>query len=215
MSTSSIPAPATKGRLIRSGARCYDLLAWLLTRGRERAFRERLVALARLRPGESVLDVGCGTGTLAIAAKACVGAAAVHGIDASPEMIAVARRKAARAGADVAFDTAVVEALPFPDGRFDVVLSTLMLHHLPHAARETCVREMRRVLRPGGRVLAVDFGEPDGKRHGILEHFHRHGHVALRDVLVLLDQSGFRVVERGSVGVSNLQFVLADAPTGG
>ena len=89
-------APVTKGRVMRSSARYYDLLVWLLTLGRERAFRERLIELARLRPGEWVLDVGCGTGTLAIAAKRRVGPAGnVHGIDASPEMIAaqVARRR--------------------------------------------------------------------------------------------------------------------------
>ena len=93
------PRLATKGLVMHSTARYYDLLTWLLTLGRERAFRDRLVDLARLAPGESVLDAGCGTGTLAIAAKRRVGpSGAVHGIDASPEMIARARRKAAKAG---------------------------------------------------------------------------------------------------------------------
>src|SRR5688572_3378865 len=78
----------TTGLVLHSAAR-YDLLVWLITRGRERAFREKVLRLARLKPGESVLDVGCGTGTLAIAARPLVGpAGAVYGIDASPEMIA-------------------------------------------------------------------------------------------------------------------------------
>jgi SAM-dependent methyltransferase len=91
-------APRTKGLVIHWAAR-YDLLAWLLTRGREGAFRERLIGLAGLEPGNSVLDIGCGTGTLAIAATRHVGpTGAVVGIDASPQMIARATRKAAKAG---------------------------------------------------------------------------------------------------------------------
>src|ERR687895_1774406 len=100
--------PATKGHVMHTSARFYDLMVWVLTLGRERALRERLIELARLAPGESVLDVGCGTGTLAIAAKRRVGAAGtVHGIDASLEMIDRARRKAAKAGADVAFQIGI------------------------------------------------------------------------------------------------------------
>ena len=211
--TDGMAAPDTRGRVMRSEARYYDLLAWLLTLGRERALRERLVELARLKPGDAVLDVGCGTGTLAIAAKRRVGAAGtVHGIDASPEMIDRAKRKAAKAGSDVTFRTAVVEALPFPDAHFDVVVSTLMLHHLPGPARRQCAREMRRVLAPGGRVLAVDFATPEKKRTGLLGHLHRHGHLALRDIAALLSEAGLTVVDSGAVGVSDLHFVLATMP---
>lgn len=211
--TSGRAAPATKGAVMRSSARFYDLMVWLLTLGRERPFREQLVALARLQPGESVLDVGCGTGTLALTAKRRVGPTGiVHGIDASPEMIARATRKAKKAGADVTFRTAVVEALPFPDREFDVVLSTLMLHHLPRPTREQSAREIRRVLKPGGRVLAVDFGMPGRHHSGILGHLHyRRGHVALDKVIELLSASGLTVVESGPVGVRDLHFTLATA----
>ena len=120
-------AHGTVGIVVHWAAR-YDLLAWLLTRGREREFRENLVRLARIEPGESVLDVGCGTGTLAIAAKRRVGpTGAVSGIDASPEMIARASKKARKAGIEVAFQEGVAQTLPFPDAQFDVVLSTLEL----------------------------------------------------------------------------------------
>ena len=208
MNSSPDIAPTTTGRVLHWAAR-YDLLVWLLTHGRHRAFRKRLVDLARLAAGESILDVGCGTGSLAIAAKRQVGAgAAVFGIDASPAMIARATSKAARAGIDVSFKTAVAEALPFPDAQFDVVLSTLMLHHLPRKVRQQCAHEIRRVLTPQGRVLVVDFAHAQSKS-GLLAHFHRHGHVDPREIIGLLDEAGFRCVESGPVGISSLQFVLA------
>jgi ubiquinone/menaquinone biosynthesis C-methylase UbiE len=202
-------APGTKGRVLHWAAG-YDFLAWLLLLGRERAFRERLVRLARLEPGESVLDIGCGTGSLAIAAKQRVGLGGrVQGIDASPEMIARATKKASKAGLDVTFTTGVVESLPCPDGQFDAVLSTLMLHHLPRQARQQCAREMRRVLKPGGRVLAVDFGGTAGDRTSLIEHFHRHGRIDVDDIVTLLMDAGFEIVESGPVGVRDLNFVLA------
>jgi len=214
MTTTDETRSVTKGLVLHAHARYYGAVSWLLTRGRERAFRERLVDLARIELGDAVLDVGCGTGTLALAAKRRVGpGGVVYGIDASPEMIARARKKAEKADAGVVFQTAVVESLPFPDARFDVVLSTLMLHHLPRPAREQCVREIRRVLRPGGRLLAVDFATPTRERRGLLRNMHRHGHVALRDILELLSEAELRVVENGPVGVQDLQFALATVPS--
>ena len=202
-------APLTHGRVLHWAAR-YDLLAWLLTRGKERAFRERLIALAELEPGESVLDVGCGTGTLAIAATPHVQpAGTVYGIDASPQMIARATRKAAKARAPAIFRVAAAEELPFPDDTFDVVLSTLMLHHLPRKTRQQCASEIRRVLKPGGRVLAVDFGRPT--RRGLLAHFHRHGYVAVEEITAVLGNAGLTTVKSGPVGMNYLHFVLAEA----
>lgn len=204
--------PRTTGLVVHWAAR-YDLLVWLMTLGRERAFREKILRLAHLQPGESVLDVGCGTGTLAIAAKAHVGpTGAVYGIDASPQMIARAGKKARRAEAEIVFKIGLAEALPFPDAHFDVVLSTVMLHHLPRKAREQCAREIRRVLKPGGRVLAVDFGGSAREKRGLLARLHRHGHVKLPEIIALVSEAGLNIVESGGVGISNLKFVLARAP---
>ena len=139
----------------------YDLLLRVIWLGREGAFRKNVVDLAGLKPGESVLDVGCGTGTLAITAKQRVGPKGrVCGIDASPEMIKKACKKTRKAGVDIVFENAAVDKLPFADATFDSVLSTVMLHHLPDESRRECISEIRRVLKPGGRLLAVDFGGP-------------------------------------------------------
>ena len=208
------PTPSTTGLLLHGAAR-YDLLLWLATFGRERDFREKVLLLARLQPGERILDVGCGTGTLAIAAKRHVGPAGrVYGIDASAEMIARAGKKARKAGVEVVFKNGLAEALPFPDAHFDAVLSTIMLHHLPRNVRQQCACEIRRVLKPGGRMLAVDFGGPAKGGRGFFSRFHRHGHVKLSDIVAVLSEAGLHRVESGAVGISNLQFVLAVAPGG-
>ena len=191
----------------------YDLFVWFASLGREGTYREKVLDLARLKSGESVLDIGCGTGTLAIAAKRRVGPEGrVDGVDASPEMLARAGRKANKAGAEIAFKNGIVEALPFPDGQFDAVLSTVMLHHLGPKPRQQCACEVRRVLKPGGRLLAVDFARPAEGKRGFLDHFHHHGYVNLRDIDVLLSDAGLNTVESGGLGIGDLQFVLAVAP---
>ncbi|MBW1879726.1 MAG: methyltransferase domain-containing protein [Deltaproteobacteria bacterium] len=141
----------------------YDLLLKIVTLGREGRFRRRIITTARLESGQRVLDVGCGTGTLAVAAAEVVGTeGSVHGIDPAPEMIARARAKAEKAAASVAFEVGVIEALAFPDQSMDVVLSSLMFHHLTDQLKPLGLAEIRRVLAPGGRLVVVDFGKPDG-----------------------------------------------------
>ncbi len=154
-------APQTAGKIIR-WARGYDVATWLMSFGRAPAIRRRTVEMAAIRESEGVLDVGCGTGTLTLAAKRRAGGGKVCGIDASPEMIEVARRKATKQGADVDFQVALIEQIPFPDDTFDVVLSSLMLHHLPDDLKRQGFREIRRVLKPGGRLFAVDLSGSKG-----------------------------------------------------
>ena len=210
-SENAMPRPV--GAVLHS-ALLYDAIVWFALRGRERELRRRLLDLSGARTGESVLDVACGTGTLAILAKETVGCSGtVCGVDASAEMLARARSKAARAGVEVRFENAVAQALPFPDSSFDLALGTTMLHHLGRAGRRELAAELRRVVKPGGRVLLVDFARPEAKRKGLAGHFrHRHGHVDVAEIVGLLAGAGFQAIESGAVGMQNLHFALAASP---
>jgi demethylmenaquinone methyltransferase/2-methoxy-6-polyprenyl-1,4-benzoquinol methylase/phosphoethanolamine N-methyltransferase len=200
MPRGTVSAPHTRGHTLH-WATLYDVLFAHMTGGRERTLRARIVALADLRPGAQVLDVGCGTGGLAIAAAERVGATGtVHAIDASPEMVARARHRVARAGVAVTVALAPVETLPFPAGTFDVVLSSLMLHHLPEDLRTQAFAEIRRVLRSGGRLLAVDFEPSRGRVARALTRPVLTGRMADYDVrtcLPLMRAAGFVDVASG------------------
>ncbi|MBX9745761.1 MAG: methyltransferase domain-containing protein [Hyphomonadaceae bacterium] len=207
--TQNAAKPEAAGLVIHGAAR-YDFFVWLFTLGGERLLREKMLRLAELTAGENVLDIGCGTGTLAILAKRQVGdAGVVHGIDAAPEMIAQARVKAKRAGVELVLAEGVAQGLPLPDQAVDVVLSTLMLHHLPRKSRPEIVREIKRVLKPGGRLLAVDFIKPASGRKSFMDRFHRHGFVRLDDVVDELKAAGFTIARSGPVGERDLHFIVA------
>jgi ubiquinone/menaquinone biosynthesis C-methylase UbiE len=196
----------------------YDLKIWLASRGREGAFRERQLDLARLAAGETVLDVGCGTGTLAIAAARRVGVTgAVTGIDPSAELLERARKKARRAHVDVAFAQSGGEELPFPDAAFDVVLSSLVLHHLSHDALRSAAHEMHRVLRPGGRAVLVDMGGQQPAQAKTM-HAHHGGRAPfdLDRIAERLPHIGFTVIETGPIEsgirrLERLRYVVAEA----
>ncbi len=199
----------TTGKTIHQ-ARLYDLLGAILMLGQGPAMRKRTIVLAHLVPGERVLEIGCGTGEIALRAKARTGpTGSVAGIDPSPETIAVARQKAARANLNIDYRVAGAEALPFADATFDVVLSSLMMHHLPEDLKPRALAEIRRVLKPGGRLLVVDFTEPTS-RLGRLQPVwlvHRRLPSDVRDLPGLLEAAGFTAVEAGPTRFSYLGFV--------
>ena len=136
----------------------YDPVVALTSR--EAGFKQRLLEHARIKDGESVLDLACGTGTLAIEVKKARPKAKVAGIDADRAVLSRARVKARDAGVKIDFQRGLSNELPYDARSFDVVLSTLFFHHLTDEAKADTAEEIRRVLRLGGRVLIADWGRP-------------------------------------------------------
>jgi ubiquinone/menaquinone biosynthesis C-methylase UbiE len=150
----------------------YDPLTRLL--GVRRVHR-RLLDQAGVRPGQRVLEIGCGTGDLLLAAKQTQPAATVVGLDPDLSALARAGRKARRSGLAVQLDRGYADQLPYADDSVDVVLSSFMLHHVPVDQRELVIREVRRVLRPGGALHLVDMGGAAAPADGwIARRAHRH-----------------------------------------
>lgn len=127
-----------------------------------RVFRELVLERAAIREGEDVLDLACGTGTLAVAAARAVSGAHITGVDGDPAILERARAKAQKAAVEVRFDEGLSTELPYPDASFDVALSTLFFHHLSDDAKRRSGEELGRVLRPGGRAVIGDVGRPHG-----------------------------------------------------
>lgn len=133
----------------------YDVVTRLLGVGR---LHRRLLATARLPADARVLEIGCGTGNLALRAARQHPATQVVGIDPDEAALARARRKAEGRGLDVRWDVGVAQDLPYEDGSFDRVLSSLMLHHLDGDDRVEALREVRRVLTADGVLHLMDLG---------------------------------------------------------
>jgi ubiquinone/menaquinone biosynthesis C-methylase UbiE len=145
----------------------YDLLAKLLGADASRAL---LTEQAACRAGDRVLEIGCGTGSLLLAVRKAQPGAEIIGLDPDPAALAIARRKAGRAGGDIQLDEGFADALPYPDASFDRVLSSFMYHHLPRQVKVDTLREVRRVLKPGGRFHMADFAPGRSHRRGFLGH---------------------------------------------
>ena len=185
--------PQTTGLVLNWGRR-YDWVVQIMALGQAGRLRRKTVEFAQIAPGERILDVGCGTGDLTLRAKERAGSTGqVCGIDAGPEMIETARRKAARAQVNVDFRIGVIEQLPYPDASFDVVLSSLMMHHLPADLKPIALAEIRRVLKPTGRLVIVDF-------KGLLEQ---------QGVVPLVKAAGFTRVDMRNLWFNTLALVRA------
>jgi SAM-dependent methyltransferase len=194
----------------------------LLLGGRERTFKGRLIDQAAIQPGESVLDLGCGTGTLAILLKRRVPTADVVGVDGDPDMLTRARHKALGAGLPIRFDQGLSWELPYPGASFDVVISTLFFHHLDARGRFLTLAELARVLRPGGRLHVADWGRQGSLLMRIvslpdrlLDGIDRTADSFAGRLPVLMDEAGFvSVSETGTLntGFGRLTFYAARKP---
>jgi ubiquinone/menaquinone biosynthesis C-methylase UbiE len=150
-----------------------------------RPIHQQMITLAGLRDGNQVLDIGCGTGNLLRSTGKRHPKAELTGLDPDPKALARAWRKARRAGLTMRLDRGFAQELPYPDGSFDRVFSSLMLHHLDSTSKDELLAEVQRVLRPDGLLVLADavFDE------------HNHGHRSRRPDLVR-DNVGDRVAQR-------------------
>jgi demethylmenaquinone methyltransferase/2-methoxy-6-polyprenyl-1,4-benzoquinol methylase/phosphoethanolamine N-methyltransferase len=207
------PHVVTRGHTI-SWAWGYDAALAELTLGQTAALRAHSIELAQIRPGETVLDAGCGTGDLTLALKRRVGSDGhVYGVDAAPEMIAAARQRVLHATADVDLRVAAVESLPFSEAFFDVVVSSLVFHHLPGDVQVQASAEIRRVLKPTGRLLIVDFRRPTTSLGRLALTLSLHGrlHIGVQDLAAQMSAAGFHDIVCGETPWRRLGFVRGSA----
>lgn len=125
-----------------------------------RIFKRALIHQTQIKPGQQVLDLACGTGTLTIWLKQYAPDAIITGIDGDPIILNIAKRKAQRAAVAVQFDEALSYALPYPDASFDCIVSSLFFHHLTRKDKQRTAQELLRVLKPGGELHVADWGYP-------------------------------------------------------
>ena len=135
----------------------YDLVS---RSTREYFFKKRLIRMAKLDQGDRILDVGCGTGTLAIMIKSDYPQVAVTAIDCDEAMLNIARSKTARKNLAIDYKNAFSNAIPLSDSSIDACFSTLLFHHLTRDQKVQTLSEIHRLLRQDGELLIADWGKP-------------------------------------------------------
>ena len=144
------------------------------------SYHRQLVDQADIQSGHLILEIGCGTGNLAILIKRLHPGAEVVGLDPDPKALARARRKAERDALPVRLDCGVAQELPYPEASFDRVVSAFMFHHLDPESKEKTLREVRRVLKPGGSLHLLDFGGAKAQSDGLMARL-QHRNELLRE----------------------------------
>ncbi len=181
-------------------------------------YKTRLIEQAGIQAGQHVMDLGCGTGTLAIMIKQAQPDAEVYGLDADPEMLKVARAKATHESAPVKFDVGMTYDLPYPDASMDRVLTSIMIHHLKTADKVKTAKEIFRVLKPGGQLHVIDFGKPSsvyGKILGPLLHKFEEANDNIDGRLpIIFEEAELKIQEKGNFWTffGDLTFLYGQKP---
>jgi ubiquinone/menaquinone biosynthesis C-methylase UbiE len=188
----------------------------------EEEFKRCLLERATVAPGECVLDLGCGTATLTLLLKQREPAAEIFGLDGDREMLRIAKAKARVGRQEVRFVQAMSFDLPFADRSFDRIVSSLLFHHLTRESKRRTLREVWRVLRPGGKLDIVDFGRPENRAMRLrfllvqlVDGFETTGDSLSGALSSLLPETGFTNVEewgRQNTAVGTLTFYRALRP---
>ena len=193
----------------------YDFITKAL--GADRA-RNDLLALMDLQPNERLLDIGCGTGTFAVLLKRRFPNLEITGLDPDPKALARAQRKASRAKLSLKFDQGYSNQLPYEARSFEHVTSSFMFHHLKREDKEPTLREVVRVLKPGGDLAFVDFTGPEpGAKQGITNRVHSSEQLAdnrEHRVIQLMRAAGFadaKVIRRGAFFFGLLRVIYCSA----
>jgi ubiquinone/menaquinone biosynthesis C-methylase UbiE len=197
----------------------YDSFMKKTTLGREGAMRAITISLAGVKSGDSVLEIGCGTGTLSLAAKQQAGPSGkVFGIDAIPGMIEASQSKATLANMDVTFKLGSINDIPYPENQFDVVMCSFMIFHMSEGVRRKGFTEIHRVLKPNGRLLIIDSALPTQPIPRAIAKMLMGGtpQHKLQDLTPILETSGFSNTEIAPVkfsvlGLSILGFLRGNA----
>ncbi len=188
--------------------RYYDLLTGVLALGRTKAVHRATLNLAHVRPGERLLDVGCGTGELALAAQDRIGQTGqVVGLDTEAAMIAQAQRKVTGGPSTVTFRQGTIDAIPYPAGHFDVAIASLVVHHLPDP--RPGLAEVVRVLKDGGRFLVVDIDPTHRSLISMLHHNMPRKDFVRDELPSMLAAAGFSNVNTGKHPFKKFSYALA------
>lgn len=197
----------------------YDFITKII--GGDKA-RRLLMNQAHLRPRDRVLDIGCGTGTLAVQLKQSNPDIQICGLDPDPKALARAVHKAQKQHVTVAFEQGFADSLPYPALSFDTVLSSFMFHHLETDVKQKMLVEVRRVLKPGGRFRLLDFEIKDAGsgRHSPMCLFHSHKRMKdnresrILDLMAQCGLAGAKKVEsrKAILGLARVGLYEAVAP---